>query len=146
MEEPIGRSSHTVICVRLGLQRPVSPDKYGRSFSEMDKSRLLGLGLQTRWDVDIGSKYVDRQLEASKGNLSAVTGSVEPSRESSEGAIAMARKQCHGIQETRIRSFHEIQGQTGLPRLPEWHIRENENFAHPTKMSKRPRTASFWGC
>lgn len=78
LEKPIGRSDHAVTPMRLILQGLVSPDKYEGNFLGMDKSRLSDLGLQARWEVKRSSNYVDRQWEAFKSNLLAVTNLVAP--------------------------------------------------------------------
>lgn len=59
VEGPTGRSGHALIHMQLSLQVLVSLDKYGRMFSEVDQSRL-GLGIQTRWEAEIGRNFADR--------------------------------------------------------------------------------------
>lgn len=61
LEDPLGKSDHTVIRMRLSLQELASPDKYGRNLSEMDKIRPRDLGLRTQWEIDRGENFVDGQ-------------------------------------------------------------------------------------
>lgn len=56
--------------MRLILQGIVAPDIYGTMFSGMDKSGVLHLGLQTLWEAERGSKYVDRQWATSESDNS----------------------------------------------------------------------------
>lgn len=69
LEGSIGRGDNAVNRMGLNLQGLVAPDKYSRSFPGMNKSRLPDLGLQSRWEVDRGRNYVDRQWEAIRSNL-----------------------------------------------------------------------------
>lgn len=45
LEEPMNKSDYAVIRMRLSLDGPAAPEKYGRNISGMNKSRLLDSGL-----------------------------------------------------------------------------------------------------
>lgn len=69
--KPIGRSEHDLIRMRLTLRGLVAHDAYGGILPVINKIRMPDLGLQTWWELDKGSNYVDRQSESIKINLLA---------------------------------------------------------------------------
>lgn len=80
LKEPTGSSGHVLILKVTESAGTVRSEKHGRIFSGVDKSRPLELGLKNRQEVMTGSKLLNRQWEAIKNNLLAITDLVVPSK------------------------------------------------------------------
>lgn len=80
----------------------------------MNKSGPLDFGLQTRWEVERGSNFGDRQWEAIKGNRITLTDSVKPiHRFKRKGQPPWLRKRIKRAREQKRKAFMRYEDTQG---------------------------------